>query len=165
MGVRLVVSGQDSRGKSVIASDSIVERIDMGATVVPLWSSDQVPTFPIDGKRPPFPSSFPTAGGYRFLLLTLPPGDLHPSDADLKGPAEAWSDVMERNSRGMHTTDTVDLEIVLSGEASMELDDGIVVHLKAGDCFVQNGTRHRWFNRGKTEAVLAVIVIGGEPRQ
>jgi hypothetical protein len=27
-----------------------------------------------------------------------------------------------------------------------ELDDGQKVHLRQGDCIVQNGTRHRWRN-------------------
>jgi len=50
------------------------------------------------------------------------------------GGAADW---IEEDDPGMHTTDTVDFEIVLSGEASLELDDGATVHLKAGDCFVQ----------------------------
>ena len=64
----------------------------------------------------------------------------------------------------MHTSDTVDLEICLSGEASLEFDDGAVVHLKAGDYLVQNGTRHRWFNRGDVPAIVAGVIIGGPAR-
>jgi hypothetical protein len=29
----------------------------------------------------------------------------------------------------------------------LELDDGAEVVLKAGDCVIQNGTRHAWHNR------------------
>ncbi len=72
---------------------------------------------------------------------------------------------MERDVPGMHMTDTVDLEVVLSGVATLEFDKGAHVDLAAGDTFVQNGTRHRWSNRGKEPAVVAVVMIGGEPRE
>ena len=56
---------------------------------------------------------------------------------------------MEPDAPGMHTTDTVDFEVVLSGEVVLELDDGAEVTLKQGDTVVQNGTRHAWHNRGR----------------
>ena len=43
----------------------------------------------------------------------------------------------------MHTTDTIDFEVVLDGEVWLELDDGVEVHLRAGDTVVQNGTPPR----------------------
>jgi quercetin dioxygenase-like cupin family protein len=60
----------------------------------------------------------------------------------------------------MHTTHTVDFEVVLSGEVWLELDDGAEVCLKQGDTVVQNGTRHRWINKGTEPAVLAVGIVG-----
>ena len=69
---------------------------------------------------------------------------------------------MEPDNPGMHTTHTVDFEVVLSGEVCLELDDGAEVVLKAGDTVVQNGTRHRWTNRGSVPAVLAVGIIGAK---
>ena len=36
-----------------------------------------------------------------------------------------------------HKTDTIDYAICMSGEINMELDDGIMVHMKAGDVLVQ----------------------------
>ncbi len=171
MGTRLVVSGQKADGKSVFVSDEIVEPVGVGTETTPLWASDKVPTFPISGVREYPPELFPTAGGYRFLIMSIPPDDQAPAEytpmspADLKrlgGGMEKW---MEKDDPGMHTTDTVDFEVVLSGEVSIELDDGAVKHLKAGDCFVQNGTRHKWFNRGKVPALVAAILIGGNPRR
>ena len=55
---------------------------------------------------------------------------------------------MEPDAPGMHTTATIDFEVVLEGEVWLELDDGEEVHLRVGDCVVQNGTRHAWRNRG-----------------
>jgi mannose-6-phosphate isomerase-like protein (cupin superfamily) len=69
-------------------------------------------------------------------------------------------DVLEPDAPGMHMTDTVDFVVVLSGEAVLELDDGAEVTVRAGDCIVQNGTRHRWHNRTKTPCVTAVALVG-----
>lgn len=69
--------------------------------------------------------------------------------------------VNEMDSPGMHTTDTVDMEIMLSGEIVLELDDGAETTLRAGDVNIQNGTRHRWHNRGDVPAVMVVAMVGG----
>jgi quercetin dioxygenase-like cupin family protein len=61
---------------------------------------------------------------------------------------------------GMHTTATIDFEVVLSGTVTLELDDGAMVTLQPGDTVVQNGTRHRWGNPGSEPATLAVFLIG-----
>jgi mannose-6-phosphate isomerase-like protein (cupin superfamily) len=50
--------------------------------------------------------------------------------------------------------------VVLSGEATLEFDDGAKATLGAGDTYVQNGTRHRWSNTGDVPAVLAVVLVG-----
>jgi len=66
----------------------------------------------------------------------------------------------EPDAPGMHTTDTVDFGVVLHGTMLLELDDGAVRALTAGDAFVQNGTRHRWHNPGPGRAALAVAMVG-----
>ena len=40
----------------------------------------------------------------------------------------------------------------MRGEIDMELDEGVSVHLRAGDVLVQRGTIHNWQNNG-TEPV------------
>jgi quercetin dioxygenase-like cupin family protein len=67
---------------------------------------------------------------------------------------------MEVDDPGMHTTDTTDFEIVLSGQVVLELDDGAEVTLSPGDTVVQNGTRHRWRNPGTAPAVIGVAIVG-----
>ena len=62
----------------------------------------------------------------------------------------------------MHTTDTVDFDVIVSGEAYLELDDGAEVLLKAGDCVIQNGTRHAWRNRSSEKCVIAVTLVGAD---
>ena len=60
----------------------------------------------------------------------------------------------------MHTTATIDFEVILRGEVILELDDGAQRRLRAGDTVVQNGTRHRWRNPGSEPAVMAVFMVG-----
>src|ERR1022692_2313909 len=48
------------------------------------------------------------------------------------------------------------------GEVYLELDDGSEVLLRAGDCVVQNGTRHAWRNRSPANCVIAVTLVGAE---
>ena len=59
---------------------------------------------------------------------------------------------------GMHTTDTVDYAIVLSGEvwAVMDQDEAL---LTAGDVLIQRGTAHAWENRSDRMARVAFVLI------
>jgi quercetin dioxygenase-like cupin family protein len=66
----------------------------------------------------------------------------------------------EPGNPGMHTTDTVDYVVVLAGEVWLELDDGQLTELRAGDTVVQNGTRHAWRNRSTEPVTLAVVQVG-----
>ena len=67
--------------------------------------------------------------------------------------------VMPRN----HRTDLIDYAVVISGEIDMELDDDVVVKLKAGDALVQRGTIHNWVNRGTEDCVIAFVLISAKP--
>jgi hypothetical protein len=51
----------------------------------------------------------------------------------------------------------------MHGEIDMELDDGVVVHLKAGDVLVQRGTIHNWVNNGKVPCIIAFTLIAAKP--
>lgn len=75
--------------------------------------------------------------------------------------ADAPGFVFEKGEYWMHTTDTLDCDIVVRGELILELDDGKTVHLRQGDCVVQNGTLHRWFNPLDEPCLMAVVMIGG----
>jgi mannose-6-phosphate isomerase-like protein (cupin superfamily) len=177
MQIRRVVSGEVG-GKAKVVSDSVITAVGgEGAELALIWGADEAPSFPLSGQQPKTPVYFPTLGGYRFVIFTVPPESAPtPSPATPEAAAKATADLeahigtglsdwMEADHPGMHTTDTIDFEVILSGEVWLELDDGEEVHLKEGDTFVQNGTRHRWFNRGKVPAKIAVVLIGGHPRK
>jgi mannose-6-phosphate isomerase-like protein (cupin superfamily) len=171
MGVRRVVTGH-ARGKATVVDDREVEPVLLdllpGYAFHRLWGADEPPTFPDDGGERPGDAYFPPVGGFRFGLFTVPPeATVQPEDIDvaaalrqLEESLPGMADHMEPENPGMHTTDTVDFEYVLSGEIDLELDDGEVVHLTAGDTVVQNGTRHAWRNRGTEPCRLVVVLIG-----
>src|SRR5262249_40429043 len=102
------------------------------------------------------------------LFFTLGPDSVTtPEDLDIPAAIEelmaalpGLAEAMEPDNPGMHTTDTVDFDVVMSGEVWLELDDGGEVHLKAGDCVVQNGTRHGWSNRTSKPCTIAVALLG-----
>jgi quercetin dioxygenase-like cupin family protein len=107
-----------------------------------VWSTKG---FPVDndGDDDPTSGSFGTTveGGTVFRMVRYEPG------------------VVPRN----HRTDSVDYAVVISGEIDMELDDGVVVKLKAGDALVQRGTIHNWVNRGTEDCVIAFVLISAKP--
>ena len=62
-----------------------------------------------------------------------------------------------------HRTETIDYAVVMAGEIDMRLDDGVVVHLRAGDTLVQQATLHDWVNSGKEACVIAFVLVPAKP--
>jgi quercetin dioxygenase-like cupin family protein len=62
-----------------------------------------------------------------------------------------------------HRTQTVDYDIVLSGEIDLILDDGEVVHLRTGDVIILRGGTHTWHNTAAVPAVTAFILVDALP--
>jgi quercetin dioxygenase-like cupin family protein len=176
MNVRRVVTGHTSEGKATVASDVQVPAITLdllpGTEFHRLWGADEAPTFPDDGSPRPAHAYFPPVGGFRFGLFTVAPQsmasqkdlDMQLALAELERKLPGLAVHMEPDNPGMHTTNTVDFEYVISGEVWLELDDGKEVRLQAGDTVVQNGTRHAWRNKRDESCRLVVCLIGAHRR-
>jgi mannose-6-phosphate isomerase-like protein (cupin superfamily) len=174
MKIRRVVTGQTGAGKSVFVHDEEVNPTALtslpGYEFHRMWGSDAPPALPTDGSPPAHPSYFPPAAGYRFGFFTLPPDTVRTSEqldpaailGEMAAKLPGMAETMEPDGSGMHTTDTVDFDVVVSGEVWLELDDGAKVLLKPGDCVVQNGTRHAWRNRSTAPCVIAVCLLGAK---
>ena len=174
MKVRRVVTGHDPSGKSVFVSDEAVEPTTVqmmpSAEFHLLWGGDKTPQFPDDGSMPDWRTYFPPIGGFRFGMFTVPPGGVAGGELAESNVEQALADIedklpgmvryLDATEPGMHTTDTIDFEVVLDGTIVLELDDGAEVALHPGDTIVQNGTRHAWHNHGTQVARLAVFLIG-----
>jgi mannose-6-phosphate isomerase-like protein (cupin superfamily) len=174
--VRRVITGQAADERSVFVSDEKVtgDRYALfpGWEFHPLWGSDVVPLIPDADVLPPGAAYFPGPGGFRFSFSTVPPADaLPPDDLDLEAASAAVEagmpgllDCMEADDPGMHTTDTIDLEVILSGEVILELDGGAERRLGRGDTVVQTGVRHRWRNPGSVPCVMVIFMLGAQRR-
>jgi uncharacterized cupin superfamily protein len=174
MKIRRVVTGHDSEGRARVVDDRdvgpITSELMPGCGAYRLWGRDERPTFPDDGSPRRAEAWFPPRDGSRFMINTIPPGELVLSpDLDM---AAAFDELerqmpgamaaMEPGAPGMHTTDSLDYVLVVSGEITLELDDGEQTVVRAGDVVVQNGTRHAWRNHGTESCTIAGVAIGAD---
>ena len=60
----------------------------------------------------------------------------------------------------MHTTESIDYVVLLSGEVSLLLDEGDELRLKPFDVVVQRAANHYWINRGDEPALLMGVLVG-----
>jgi hypothetical protein len=177
-----VVTGRDRAGKSIFVSQGPVSR-GVAMKGVPrfrideVWNVVGVPELPASHEDPTLTAHpfFPDPGGSEFCVVTIPAAsdltraaksgvDLEAAEREFYAQFPRMADSMESGAPGMHTTQTVDYGVVLSGEIWLELDDGAKAHLKAGDCVIQNGTRHAWRNLADQECVMAFVVVGAKQR-
>jgi len=156
--VRRVVTGHDRSGKAVVISDStapnVVRQDSFGVEVAHLWLTDATPADnadPTDKAVGDLPIQPPPKGSV-FRVVAFLPGKNVPEPVGT-GPGR---------HPFMHRTDTIDYQIVLSGEIDMLLDDD-EVHLTAGDIVVQRGTNHAWVNRGTEPCLIAAVQIDAKP--
>jgi hypothetical protein len=175
MQVRRVVTGQTADGTSVLVSDELVQPVTSpllspSAAFHLIWGSDALVGLPTDGAAPATHGYFPPPGGFRFGFFSVAPDvearpagvDVAAALAELRATLPGLLDVMEPDQPGMHRTDTVDFVLVVSGEVWLELDNGAEVHLRQGDCVIQNGTRHAWRNKSTAPCTLAFAIVGAE---
>jgi mannose-6-phosphate isomerase-like protein (cupin superfamily) len=139
--LRRVVTGHDKNGRAVVLKDEIapnVASLRPGHATHGIWSADvNAPDLKSDRDGGLDAQGPPRKGQAIFRVIQYEPG------------------VEPRR----HKTESIDYAVMMSGEIDMELDDGVVVHLKAGDVLVQRATVHNWVNRGKVPAVIAFVLI------
>jgi len=175
---RRALTGRNESGKSVFQSFDVTPQVVTfdsrpGVAYYETYATEGIPRLtghepdPMLTKKGSFP-----APGNTFLRLVRfaprPPEGTQPApDAyqkfldELSHKVPGMAEHFERDTPGMHTSDSVDYGIVIRGEMVLELDDGKTVHLRQGDCVVQNGTRHRWRNPLHERCLMAFVLIGG----
>jgi len=165
---RLIVTGTNRAGKSIIAEETLVSMHGPGN--FDFWQS-QPGHSPNDlsiGRTPA--KFFPPPGGSIFRLFTIPRADPNMKPADLAALQEwFFKEVGSPDARGdtsrhplMHKTPTVDYIVLLSGEISLILDEGDPIALKPFDSVVQRATSHAWHNTGSEPALLLCVMVGGQ---
>jgi hypothetical protein len=162
--MKRVVTGRDSNGRSVLVEDGPVAATPRpsgpGNGPIQVWGNDRTPTLPSDGAQPQYVGFFPPAGGYRVIISEIMPEP--PPDDPADDSADTAAGRVPEHRLGMHTTDTVDIGVILDGELEMELDDGVTTTLSRGDCIVQNGTQHAWHNRTDRVCTAVFFIVGAQ---
>ena len=129
--------------------------------------------------RPRVRPTLPIAGCELWVTDTMPvdnsAGRQHEQQ---RGSLERFGNHYVRNGHGtafriteipagtpkvFHRTESVDYDVILSGEIDLVLDDDHTIHLTAGDTVVVRGALHAWSNHGTDPAVIAFIMIDAAP--
>ena len=143
-GPRRLVTGIDADGRSVVEVDAptpIVlgtgqtRLLDLWQTGGPLGSVGQ-------GGDPEGPWALePLDHGVAVRIVELEPGH-DPGDA------------------GWHTTDTVDVDVILSGAVALHLPDVEPQVLRTGEVVVQRATNHKWVPVGDEPFRMVAVMFG-----
>lgn len=147
--MRKVVTGTDEHGRSVVLYDGGLKSIyhvtdtHVGAlkmSIVPefldevpdgqtcvaeIWETSGLPT-PHDADMHAEPQPF----------------KLQPNDAGLRVRYHVWGPNLDSST--MHATDTLDINVIIDGEVTLFLDDGVNVVLSKGDSVILPGNQHGW---------------------
>ncbi len=176
MKVRRVVLGLGSTGTSSVLSDETAARVSAfksvpGFEATLLWSTtaQSEAASKSSFSDPTVDANFlPGPGGSRLMFVTFPPDSVMMS-ADFDGAAfgaefgqllPGLAETFEPDAPGMHTTDSIDYDVVLEGEITLELDDGKEILLKQHDVAIQQGNRHAWRNKSDKPATLLFVLMG-----
>lgn len=147
--IRRVVTGHDKNGKAVVTIDDYATNhkwSSKGGNVSTLiWYADEMPMemWSDEDYGARIVDRQPVPRGTRICMI-----DFHPGNPGM-----------------MHRTDTLDYVVCLAGEIDMELDDGAVTHMKAGDMMVQQATNHSWMNRGTATARLGFVMTDSKAQR
>lgn len=155
--IRRVLLAEAPDGSSFVARDEEVEPAAFPGIgqIFSLWGTDSVFELPDSGTIPPFEGTFPPVGGFRVFLTRFAAHESH----DASG-----GNVLEHHdmpsASDVHSSDTVDVNIVLSGVVDCVLSDKSVVKLSAGEMIVLNGAEHSWKNNTAEEAIMLFFMSG-----
>ena len=162
--MKLVVTGHDANGGSIFTHAGAPPR-ETSPGSYELWTTKGPIEMP-DRANAHGPASigyFPKPGETAFKIVTVPG---LAARAAMAGQAISLPDEIRAHfdpkDPEMHTTDTIDYVLVLSGSADLELDFGRKEAVGAGDCVVQRGTRHAWRVTSQEPLVLCAVLIGAK---
>jgi len=165
--IRRVVTGDDDRGRSVVAMDGPAPNTNApsmgsGRRYTDLWVWEKAPLSladPSDNGNIAYNFPGPPEGGHLRVVQahTVPPNFNKTEDSEsiplheprLRPPGRMWDRGGDNAfTSPMHKTETVDYGILLEGERVLVLDDGELT-MAPGDVVIQVGAFHAWTNPRK----------------
>jgi len=105
---------------------------------------------------PPARVALAGPNGSTFGVSSFPAHSSGTVDADQVGDSMTVTD----GDAGMHASDTIDYEVVISGKVDIELPGGKKRTLEPGDLLVMAGVPHAWKNPYDEECVYIVVTVG-----
>jgi hypothetical protein len=112
-----------------------------GVSLVELWQTGGPLRDPGQGGDPVGGWELePRNRGVAFRAIEMPPG-------------------LDSGEAGWHTTDTIDVDIMISGRLELALPDVEPVVLGPGDAVVQRGTHHKWTPVGDEPVRYVALMI------
>jgi hypothetical protein len=174
--IRRVVTGHDSKGRSVFLMDGpaphIYQRAPQSSAVTELWITDAAPakiSGSADDSLQPFRLN-PRPNGTSFRVVQYAPGQMRQAAQekeislgdDGSGLVKAISEGQTARAPGFHKTNSVDYCIILRGEIWALMDEGEKL-LKQGDILIQRGTNHAWVNRTSEPCYVAFVLVDATP--
>jgi quercetin dioxygenase-like cupin family protein len=139
---RLVVVGGPSGRDAVIDARAVAPAVETATAVVHEVCEITAAGAVADPTQPWHHD--PTAGGAILRIVTLK-------------PAESGDPAAQR--RELHSSETVDVGIVLSGQVTLILPEGQESVLATDDSFVLLGVEHAWRNDSTEPCRLAVTLL------
>jgi hypothetical protein len=169
--VRRIVTGGNVDGVGTFTTIEDVVPVSMGSVAwFGIWGWDDHPELPYTGADTYKPRSvFPKPekhGGLRVNAVTFPAG--FGVDGTKNTPSQEYLELLAAeppggehdSSGGMHSTDTIDFCLVLSGQVDLVQEDRTEVTLKAGDVCIQNGEMHAWKNTSEEDCLIVFVMVG-----
>lgn len=170
---RRIVTGHNTKGESVILFNDMGKNVTHipswpGLYVTELWVTSESPinnSGSSDLSLRPMKHD-PDANGTIFRLVEIPPESKTSFNAtgifaELGSTTKPSAADSSRHPT-MHKTNSVDYLVVISGEMTMQMEEGDTV-LRAGDCIVQRGTNHAWINKGDVPCLIAAVLVDARP--
>jgi mannose-6-phosphate isomerase-like protein (cupin superfamily) len=170
---RRIVTGNNVRGESEIKINNLIEpNIINGDNIfLELWNTDGNlinNKDSIDRTEGPVILS-PPENGSKIRYFSIAPQDSSISADELeqmfaigfKAIGAEHERINTHKHPGMHVTKSIDYIILISGNATLILDNE-EVDLTAGDIVIQRGTNHAWSATGDTPALFIAVLIDSE---
>jgi hypothetical protein len=164
---RRVVTGTDLSGRAVIESDGVTptQRSSAGFNISDIWTVERLPANVRDGPPTVMVETSPLQG-VLIRVVTFQPDSEGNADSgydSILEPEVGGAPVLAGDgvTAGLHTTDTIDVGTVISGELTLLLPTGETI-LEPGDTFVLRGTEHAWRNRTTEPVTIVVTMIGAQ---
>ena len=154
--IRRVLLAEREDGSSFVAKEEQVEASPFPGIgeLFTLWGADEAFQLPDAGTKPVTDGTFPPLGGFRVFMTRFAPRE----DVGTLSGNMPHDDMPSAND--VHSSNTVDVNMVLSGTLDCLLSDGSRISLQAGDSIVLNGAAHAWENNSAEEAVMLFFLVG-----